>query len=64
MIIGYADAVRLIAAWCELRQGFRHFRTDRVLAAEFLDETHGSRPGDLRNRWKRHWEAERARRWS
>jgi predicted DNA-binding transcriptional regulator YafY len=36
-IIGYADSVRLLAAWCELRQGFRHFRADRVTAAEFLD---------------------------
>ena len=23
---------RMIAAWCELRQDFRHFRADRVLA--------------------------------
>ena len=59
VIIGYADTVRLLAAWCELRQGFRHFRTDRIVAAEFLDERHGCRLGDLRNRWKRNLEAER-----
>ena len=28
----FFERVRLLAAWCELRQGFRHFRTDRVLA--------------------------------
>ena len=59
VIIGYAETVRLLAAWCELRQGFRHFRTDRIAAAEFLDEPHGSRPGELRTRWKRHMEKER-----
>ncbi len=56
VIIGYAETVRLLAAWCELRQDFRHFRTDRILGAEFLDERHGSRPGVLRGRWKRHVE--------
>ena len=28
----FYDRTRLLAAWCELRQGFRHFRTDRVIA--------------------------------
>ena len=59
MIIGYAETVRLLAAWCELRQDFRHFRTDRIVAAEFLDERHGARPGDLMKRWKRRIEKER-----
>jgi predicted DNA-binding transcriptional regulator YafY len=56
-MIGYAETVRLIAAWCELRQDFRHFRTDRISAAEFLDERFG-RPGELRSRWKRYMEAQ------
>jgi predicted DNA-binding transcriptional regulator YafY len=34
----YFDSVKLIAAWCELRNGFRHFRTDRICGAEFLAE--------------------------
>jgi predicted DNA-binding transcriptional regulator YafY len=59
VIIGYAETVRLLAAWCELRQAFRHFRTDRIIDAEFLDENHGCRPSDLRTRWKRHIETER-----
>jgi predicted DNA-binding transcriptional regulator YafY len=59
VIIGYAETVRLLAAWCELRQDFRHFRTDRILAAEFLDENYGCRPSDLRTRWKRQMESER-----
>ena len=59
VFIGYAETVRLLAAWCELRATFRHFRTDRVLFAEFRDERHGSSPDELRTRWRRHFEAER-----
>jgi predicted DNA-binding transcriptional regulator YafY len=64
VIIGYAETVRLLAAWCELRQDFRHFRTDRIIAAEFLDDHHGARPGELRTRWRRWREKERGARLS
>ena len=36
--VGYLETVRHLIAWCELRQDFRSFRTDRVTAAGFLDE--------------------------
>lgn len=62
VIIGYFDHARMLAAWCELRQDFRHFRTDRMVAAEFLEASHGCRPGELRQRWKRHEEAKPKRR--
>jgi predicted DNA-binding transcriptional regulator YafY len=29
--IGFFDRVRVLAAWCELREGLRHFRTDRIV---------------------------------
>ena len=58
-VIGYAETVRLLAAWCELRGDFRHFRTDRIVAAEFLDERCGFRPAELRSRWRRALETER-----
>jgi predicted DNA-binding transcriptional regulator YafY len=54
VLIGYADAMRLLAAWCELRDGFRHFRSDRILSAEYLDEKHSERRLSLLARWKRH----------
>lgn len=54
VMIGYTDSVRLIAAWCELRRSFRHFRADRVVDAEFLDEKIDSKPMDLLARWQRH----------
>jgi predicted DNA-binding transcriptional regulator YafY len=51
--IGYLETVRMIAAWCELRRDFRHFRTDRVLEAEFLQERHPERPSALKAKWRR-----------
>jgi predicted DNA-binding transcriptional regulator YafY len=51
--IGYLETVRILAAWCELRGDFRHFRTDRVIAASFLDERHAERPAALRAKWRR-----------
>src|SRR6201987_4525647 len=58
-IIGYAETVRLLAAWCEFRQDFRHFRTDRIVAAEFLEEPYGCRPRELRARWRIFMKADR-----
>lgn len=52
VILGYAETSRMLVAWCELRQGFRHFRTDRIIAAEMLDESCGLRLGELRRRWQ------------
>lgn len=60
VIIGYADAVRLLAAWCELRNGFRHFRVDRILKADFLKEAHGSTLPDLKRKWEHHMRTTRA----
>lgn len=31
--LGFFEHVRVLVAWCELRQAFRHFRTDRIVAA-------------------------------
>jgi predicted DNA-binding transcriptional regulator YafY len=51
--VGYMETVRHLIAWCELRQGFRSFRTDRVIAAGFLDERYPERPSALRAKWRR-----------
>ncbi len=60
VILGYAETNRLLVAWCELRQSFRHFRTDRFVDFEVLDETNGLRHGELRRRWQR-WREENVR---
>ncbi|RYG09807.1 MAG: WYL domain-containing protein, partial [Caulobacteraceae bacterium] len=59
--VGYHETVRLLVAWCELRSDFRNFRTDRVAAAEFLDDRYPERPAVLRARWRVQVEAERKR---
>jgi predicted DNA-binding transcriptional regulator YafY len=64
VLVGYAEATRMLVAWCELREDFRHFRVDRILAAEFCDERYPERPATLRARWKAHREARRAERLS
>ena len=59
VVLGYAETRSLLIAWCELREGFRHFRTDRILGAEVLDESYAARRSDLRRRWERWRDAER-----
>jgi predicted DNA-binding transcriptional regulator YafY len=51
--VGYLEAVRHLIAYCELRQDFRHFRTDRVIEATFLDTPYPERPAALRAKWRR-----------
>ena len=34
LALGYFDETPVLAAWCELRQDFRHFRTDRMKHAQ------------------------------
>ena len=50
--IGYHEAVRLLAAWCELRKDFRSFRTDRVVDAAYLDEKYPERRDILKAKWR------------
>ncbi|MGR3761664.1 helix-turn-helix transcriptional regulator [Roseobacteraceae bacterium NS-SX3] len=42
----------LLGAWCELRGGFRHFRTDRMLAAELLSQSFAGEAPMLRKLWR------------
>jgi predicted DNA-binding transcriptional regulator YafY len=55
--VSYWETVRVIIGWCELRNGFRHFRTDRVLAAEFLDARYPTSRARLRVAWKKEMDA-------
>jgi predicted DNA-binding transcriptional regulator YafY len=41
--LGFMDRARVLSAWCELRQDFRTFRTDRILAMTPLDRYPGRR---------------------
>jgi predicted DNA-binding transcriptional regulator YafY len=49
----FYERVRLLAAWCELRQGFRHFRTDRIAGLSETDERFPRRRRALMREWRR-----------
>jgi predicted DNA-binding transcriptional regulator YafY len=68
--VSYWESVRIIVAWCEKRNAFRHFRTDRVSAAEFLGQRYPTPRMRLRAAWmnelketredrKKRWDAKR-----
>ena len=57
-LIGYRETTRLLVGWCEMRNDFRTFRTDRVVEAEFLEDRYPGRPAVLRARWQAAKEAE------
>ncbi|EAV44282.1 hypothetical protein SIAM614_03950 [Roseibium aggregatum IAM 12614] len=59
VLLGYRDEGRILAAWCELRQGFRYFRTDRMTFAEALDQRYPESRGSLKERWRKAMDAER-----
>ncbi len=61
ILLGYRDAGRIIAAWCELRQGFRYFRMERIVAGEVLDTKIPRRMDLLRSEWDAAMTAERLR---
>ena len=51
LAMAYYVDVTLIGAWCELRNDFRHFRVDRVLSAQMLDEHFPADNGKLMAEW-------------
>jgi predicted DNA-binding transcriptional regulator YafY len=52
--MGYMDDRRIVAAWCELRQDFRHFRTDRIVGLTVKAEQYPLAAAVLRRRWEAH----------
>jgi predicted DNA-binding transcriptional regulator YafY len=56
--LAFFDRVRVVAAWCEMRKDFRHFRTDRIRALAPLATRYPRRRQVLLREWKQQ-EAER-----
>jgi predicted DNA-binding transcriptional regulator YafY len=50
--IGFFDKVRVIAAWCEMRQDFRSFRLDRIAGMEALSQRYPRPRGALLKEWR------------
>jgi predicted DNA-binding transcriptional regulator YafY len=57
--IAYYHGLRLLVAWCELRNDFRNFRVDRIRALTILAEKIPERREILFRRW---WEQETSKR--
>jgi predicted DNA-binding transcriptional regulator YafY len=50
--LAFFDRVRVVAAWCELREGYRHFRTDRITRLELTTERYPRRRVALLKEWR------------
>ncbi|HMI91763.1 MAG TPA: YafY family protein [Polyangiales bacterium] len=61
VLLGYRDAGRILAAYCELRADFRYFRTERMTFARVLPQRFPERPSALRARWRQAMDEERVR---
>lgn len=50
--LAFFDAARMLLGWCELRQGFRHFRTDRITSAMLNEARYPKRRPILMKEWR------------
>jgi predicted DNA-binding transcriptional regulator YafY len=42
----------VLAAWCELRRDYRHFRTDRIIGLRLTDRRYPRRRRVLMKEWR------------
>lgn len=50
--LGFFEQMRVVVAWCELRQGVRHFRTDRITMLVLQEERYPRRRQALLKEWR------------
>jgi predicted DNA-binding transcriptional regulator YafY len=50
--LAFFERVRVVVAWCELRQTFRHFRTDRIVALTPSETRYPRRRQALLKEWR------------
>ena len=53
MLIAYLDGNRYIVAWCEAKQDYRHFRTDRIQGLIVLEDKYPARRAVLIREWEK-----------
>ena len=51
--LGYFEHTRILIAWCELRQNFRHFRCDRITSVTYTQQQIPQRRMQLLQQWKK-----------
>lgn len=52
LALAYYDNKQIVAGWCTLREGFRNFRTDRIVAVASTDQPFGRRRAVLVREWE------------
>jgi predicted DNA-binding transcriptional regulator YafY len=50
--LGFFERVRMVAAWCEMRQDYRHFRTDRIRSLKLTDIRYPRRRLAMLREWR------------
>ncbi|WLR95993.1 helix-turn-helix transcriptional regulator [Shinella sumterensis] len=50
--LGYFEETRMLVAWCEARNDFRHFRTDRMREITLLESRYPRRRAQLLKDWR------------
>jgi predicted DNA-binding transcriptional regulator YafY len=50
--LGFFEKVRVVVAWCELRQDFRHFRTDRIVTLAMTEKRYPRRRQVMLKEWR------------
>ena len=50
--LAFFESSRVLAAWCELRQDFRHFRIDRIIALQETGQRYPQRRRVLMKQWR------------
>ena len=53
----FFEGARLVAAWCELRGDFRHFRADRITSLEATGTPYPRARRELAKLWRQQLEA-------
>lgn len=50
--LGFFERARVVVAWCELREDFRHFRTDRIVDLTPIEQRYPRRRQALLREWQ------------
>lgn len=52
LLIAFLDRTRYLVAWCEMKEDYRHFKTERVLELRVLGEKYPGRRAALLKGWE------------
>ena len=50
--LSFFEKVRVVVAWCELREDYRHFRTDRIVVLNMTEKRYPRRRQAMLKEWR------------